>query len=114
MPGTGRAHKTLGSTQRQVIAIGPETNFPAVDDIRDSRMMAKGLAPIDVGQVHFDNRYAQRAYGIADSDACMRVGGGGDNERVDLTARFLNAVDDPALAVVLKRLDRHSELESNR
>src|SRR5260370_34688387 len=109
---TRRAHQTLGCTQRQVIAIGAETDYPAVDDIRDSRMMAKGLAPIDVGQVNFDNRYAQRAYGIADSDARMRVGGGVDNERVDLTARFLNAVDDRALAVGLKRLDRHSELEA--
>src|SRR5271154_2525475 len=61
-------------SKRQTITLGAESHDAAVRDIRNRRMMAERLAPIHVGQMHFDNRDIHGRDRVANRDAGMRVG----------------------------------------
>src|ERR1700687_4908151 len=94
-------------SESQCIALGAKSHDSAMRDIGNRRMMPKRLAPIDVGEMYLDHPNAQRRDRVANRNAGVRVCAWIDQQYVALAARFLDPIDDPALAVRLKRLDLH-------
>src|SRR5258708_6170929 len=100
-----RCNKCLRRAQRDHVTVGTEPDYPPHRYVRDSRVMAKRLALIDVRQMHFDTLYANREDHVANRHARMRICGGIDNQRINAPARRLYPINDRAFAIRLKGLD---------
>src|SRR5271166_1684461 len=74
--------------------------------------MPKRLPPIHIGKMHFDHWDVDGRDRVANCNAGMGVCAWIDQQYVALAARLLNSVDDPTLAVRLKRLNLHFEFAS--
>src|SRR3546814_10688416 len=66
--------------------------------------MSEGLAPMNVGEMHLDQREADREEGIHDGDRGVRIGARIDYDAVVAAARALDPSDQLALAVGLAAL----------
>src|SRR3546814_14944804 len=75
-----------------------------VGHLRHIGVMSEGLAPMNVGEMHLDQREADREEGIHDGDRGVRIGARIDYDAVVAAARALDPSDQLALAVGLAAL----------
>src|ERR1700685_1128863 len=72
--------------------------------------MPEGLALVDIGNVHFDDRPGEGVERVEDGDRGVGEGGGIDDDAGGALAGGVNEVDDLVFAVALMELDRKPEL----
>ncbi len=66
--------------------------------------MAEGFAPVDVGQVNFDEAQRDSSQCVAQSNTCMRKSAGVDDDEVrSIGARQMNTIDQSTFVVGLEK-----------
>ena len=70
--------------------------------------MPETLARMDVGKVDLDGRHASGRNGISQGDAGMSVGGGVEDQGVELVLGLLNPADQLPFIISLSEIDRYS------
>ena len=93
-----------GGLQRQDVAGGAKAGDLTKRNIRQVRLPAKGLAAMDIGQVHLNDWYADGQNRIAESNTGMGVGPRIDDEQRRLRTTLLNTIDQRPFVVGLKGL----------
>src|SRR3546814_2589048 len=73
--------------QGHEIALRAQTADHGVGHLRHIGVMSEGLAPMNVGEMHLDQREADREEGIHDGDRGVRIGARIDYDAVVAAAR---------------------------
>ena len=68
-------------------------------------MVPEGLALVDVGDMHLDDREFAGVQGVEDGDRRVREGGGIDDDAAGPLARLMNPVDDLEFGIALVKFD---------
>ena len=72
--------------------------------------MAEGLALVNVGNMHFDDRPCERVERVEDGDRGVGEGGRIDDDARGALAGGVNPIDDLIFAIALMELDLEPEL----
>src|SRR5579863_1498703 len=72
--------------------------------------MPEGLALVNIGNMHLDDRPGERVKRVEDGDRGMGEGGGIDDDAGGAVSRAMNEVDDLVFAIALMELDLKPEL----
>ena len=86
------------------VAEGTQPDNHAGGFVGKVRVVAEGLAGVNVGNVHFYKGQRYAAEGVADGDAGVGVGTGVDDDAAGIAAGGVDALDDGAFAVALEVL----------
>ena len=96
-----------GGIHGQAVARRTQPQDHAFGEVREIGVVAEGLAPVDVGQVHFDEGQGNARKGIAQGHAGVREGARADDDELGAVgARGLHAVDQHAFVVALEGAQR--------
>src|SRR5262245_17886207 len=87
-----------------------ESAYDADGNLAGVGVMTKRLAPVNVGEVHFDRRLLRNLQGVQQRDRGVAVGAGIDDDAGRAIARFLDPGDELTLQVRLPEIDREAEL----
>jgi hypothetical protein len=94
-----------GGLQGQYVAVRAEAGDLTKRNIRQVRLPTKGLAAVDIGQMHLNGWYAHSQNGIAESNTGVGVGARIDNEQGRLRTTLLNTIDQRPFVIGLKGLE---------
>ena len=95
--------------QRQQVALGAEAADDARGDLRDIGLVAKRLSPVNVGQMHLNDRQLGERQRIEEGDRGMAVGGRIDDDAGLGAAGFLDPGNQFTLDIRLAEIDGKSQ-----
>ena len=98
-----RTKVVQGGVQSVAIACGTQPHDHALREIREVRVVPKRLAPVNIREMHFNERQGHACQGIAKGHAGVReCPGVDDDESGAVGAGGMYAVDQSAFVVALK------------
>src|SRR5580704_2124419 len=93
-----------GSAHRQLVAESAEAGDHADCDVREIGVPPERLTRVSVREVHFDEWQPYGRDSVPQRHACMREGGGIENEKAEPLRRCpLDALDELVLRIALER-----------
>src|SRR2546430_5735884 len=98
------------STERQLIAVDPQSADDSDRSIRQHRVPALGLTREDVRDVHLHEWQRDAGERVSQRQAGMRVRAGIDQGTLDATAHRMDAVDQRAFPILLGELELDLQL----
>jgi len=98
---------------RQRVSRNPETRHHRIGPLADIGQVAKGLAAVDLTDMHLDHRPFKSIERVQNRNRRMGQGGRIDDDPRGLVARLMNPVDDLAFPVGLQQRDRKTELRAD-
>src|SRR5689334_11109652 len=98
------------AAQRQLVAVRSETANHGDGNVCDGRPTSLGLARVNVGEMHFDERNLYSSERITNRQTRVTVRPRVHQRAISATTQRLNRVDDIAFAVVLRERELNAEL----
>jgi len=93
-----------------MIGLPPKSTDLAPANGRDDRLVPEFLPGMDVGQMDFDGGNGHGGNGIAQGDAGMGVGGGIQNDDIEVTFGRLDPGDQFTFEIRLAKIHGHVQL----